>query len=97
MKDQFEEENLGTYYITNPGAHSILEIFKLESKYSKTIIGAVLPLPKLSIEEVFETLEDSLDINGEGYLENNVYDPAEDVFADLEKIDIMHKWAFGIK
>ena len=67
LRNQFEKEKIGTYYVLNEGAKSIFNIFSLVTEYSETLIGGILPLPELKPEEIHNNLIDNgynVDENG---------------------------------
>lgn len=97
LKDQFPKDKIGTYYVLNQNAKSIFNIFSLKTDYSDTLIGAILPLPGKTPEE----LHNSLVLNGHNIgekgkigviLNTSNYDPNADIFSDLNEIMKIIKW-----
>lgn len=97
LKDQFPKDKEGMYYVLNPGAKSTFSIFLLKTEYSETLIGAILPLPNKTPEEIHYSL------TGNGYnigekgkvgvsLDTSNYDKGADLFNDLKEIKKIIRW-----
>ncbi|WP_077399537.1 hypothetical protein [Cellulophaga omnivescoria] len=97
LKDQFPKNKEGIYYVLNPGAKSTFSIFSLKTEYSETLIGAILPLPNKTPEEIHYSL------TGNGYsigengkigvsLDTSNYDGGADLFNDLNEINKIINW-----
>jgi len=56
INNQFQNNQVGTYYVMNPNAKSIFNIFSLNTEYSETVIGAILPLPEKLQKKYIEIL-----------------------------------------
>lgn len=97
LKDQFPKDKIGTYYVLNPNAKSIFNIFCLKTDYSETLIGSILPLPGKTPEEIHNTLVSNGHNIGEkgkvGVLLNTSnYDPNANLFTDLKEIKKLIQW-----
>lgn len=97
FSNQFKPENVGTYYILNKGAKSILNVFSLKTEYSETVIGSIIPLPDLTAEKIHNILtETGHNINQPGKVGVNVnvstYDLNADLFTNLEEIKKIVEW-----
>ncbi|MDH5034010.1 hypothetical protein [Chryseobacterium cucumeris] len=97
LAEQFNPTQLGTYYILNKNAESIFNVFSLETKYSQTIIGNILPLRKVKPEEIYNHLTvkgykigvpDSIGVT----LNVSTYDKDADLFNDMEEINRVLNW-----
>ena len=93
LKDQMTSENIGTYYVDNPGLGSILNIFALRTEYSETIIAGTLPLPFLSTEEYGARIDAAKDHNDEFELVTMSYDPEANLFNNWVEIRKVLNWA----
>ncbi len=97
LKDQFNRNKVGTYYVLNKGAKSIFNIFSLTSNYSETLIGGILPLPNLSPKQINNTLvQNGYRIGEVGkvgvVLNTSNYDPNADLFNDIDEIKKIINW-----
>lgn len=97
LKDQFPKDKIGTYYVLNQNAKSIFNIFSLKTDYSDTLIGAILPLPRKTPEELHNSLvSNGHNIGEKGkigvILHTSNYDPNADIFSDINEIMKIIKW-----
>jgi hypothetical protein len=97
LKDQFLKDQIGTYYIVNQNAKSILNIFSLKTEYSEIIIGAILPLPGKSPEELHNSLiSKGLNVSEINkvkiILNTRNYDINSDLFSNKEEIKKLLNW-----
>ncbi|CAI9678693.1 hypothetical protein HZQ11_13685 [Elizabethkingia anophelis] len=97
LKDQFSNNKIGTYYVFNDDAKSIFNIFSLRTEYSETLIGAILPLPEKTPDEIYKSLVTngfSTEKSGETDVTLNTrnYDPDADVFSDMKEIMKIVNW-----
>jgi hypothetical protein len=97
LKDQFPKDKIGTYYVLNQNAKSIFNIFSLKTDYSDTLIGAILPLPGKTPEELHNSLvSNGHNIGEKGkigvILNTSNYDPNADIFSDINEIMKIIKW-----
>lgn len=97
LKDQFPKDKEGIYYVLNPGAKSTFNIFSLKTNYSETLIGAILPLPNRTPEEIHYSLTgNGYDVGEEGKvgisLDTSNYDRNADLFKDLKEIKKIITW-----
>lgn len=96
INNQFESDQIGTYYVENSSSKSIFNIFSLKTNYSETLIGALLPFPNMSPEELNHNLTSNGDKLGNGKigvnLNTSTYDLNVDLFSDLTEINKILKW-----
>lgn len=97
LKDQFPKDKIGTYYVLNQNAKSIFNIFPLKTDYSETLIGAILPLPGKTPEELHNFLvSNGHNIGEKGkvgvILNTSNYDPNANLFTDLKEINKIIQW-----
>ncbi len=97
IPDQFSEANVGTYYVTNGGMESILNVFVLRTKYSKTTFGGLLPVPVISMKQLVDEVD--LQKNDRGVLTLNTtnYDPNVDPFRDYDEMMRIWRWIGAAK
>lgn len=97
LSHQLQPGNVGTYYVNNPDAKSIFNVFSLKTKYSETIISSILPFPGLTPQEIHANLIK----NGEKLaqpgkvgvnLDISYYDNDADLFTDLKEINKILNW-----
>jgi hypothetical protein len=97
VPNQLSEEQVGTFYINNPGAESILNVFALKTKYSDTIIGSIFPYPGSTPERIQYSLTGNGEHVRDGILvqiDTNNYDNTVDLFSDSEEIIKIHSWVY---
>lgn len=97
LSHQLEPSNVGTYYVLNPGAKSIFNVFSLKTKYSETIISSILPLPGLSPQQIHANLIKNGEKVGQPgkvgvNLDVSYYDNDADLFTDLTEINKIINW-----
>lgn len=97
LKDQFPIDKIGTYYVININAKSIFNIFSLKTEYSETLVGAILPLPGMTPEELHKSLVSNRQKIGPKkkvgvVLNTNNYDPNADLFNNIKEIIKIVKW-----
>lgn len=97
INNQFQRNQTGTYYVMNPNAKSIFNIFSLNTEYSETVIGAILPFPRRTPEEIHRNLVNGgYEIGQEGSVGVNLdttnYDPNANFFNDLKEIRKIVNW-----
>jgi len=97
INNQFQNNQVGTYYVMNPNAKSIFNIFSLNTQYSETIIGAILPLPGKTPKEIHRNLvnkgygigqQDKVGVN----LDTTTYDPNANLFTNVNEIQKIINW-----
>jgi hypothetical protein len=96
INNQFERNQVGTYYVHNSLSKSIFNIFSLKTDYSETLIGALLPFPNMSPEELNHNLISNGDRIGDDkvgvVLDTTNYDLNVDLFSDLTEIKRILNW-----
>ncbi len=96
INNQFKSNQVGTYYVCNNNAKSIFNVFSLKTDYSETLIGALMPLPKMTPEELHKNLTTSgTKIGNEQVgvtLDTKNYDPNADLFSDITEINKVINW-----
>lgn len=96
ISNQFQSNQVGTYYVCNKNAKSIFNVFSLKTNYSETLIGALMPFPKMTPEELHKRLTNNgTKIGNEQVgvtLDTTNYDPKADLFTDLTEINKIRKW-----
>ncbi len=97
LKDQFQKDKEGMYYVLNQGAKSTFSIFSLKTEYSETLIGAILPLPNKTPKEIHSVLtSNGYDIGVKGKvgvsLDISNYDGSADLFNDIKEIKKIIAW-----
>ena len=96
LNQRIEAAQVGTYYVINPNAKSIFNIFSLKTEYSETIIGAFLPFPNMSPQTLHQNLIDegaNLDCGNIAVkLDTRHYDFNADLFSDIDEINKVLKW-----
>ena len=97
VPNQLTEKQVGTFYINNTGAESILNVFALNTKYSDTIIGSIFPFPGSTPELIQYSLTGNGERVKDGILvqiDTNNYDNTVDLFSDREEIVKIHSWVY---
>lgn len=95
---QLTEEQIGTFYIHNPGAKSFLNVFSLKTDYSNTIIGSIFPRPNSTPEEIQYHLTLGAHKNKDGYvskLDLTKYDTSFDIFTNANEIAKVFTWVYN--
>ena len=100
IRNQFSSDKVGTYYVLNPNSESIFNIFSLQTDYSETLIGSVIPLPGKTPEQIHGNLvSNGFDIGEKEKvgirLNASEYDPNADLFNDLDEIKKIVQWWKG--
>lgn len=94
--DQFTNDKVGTYYVLNPKAKSIFNVFSLKTEYSETLIGSIIPFVGNTPESIFNHLiaqaEIAVEDEIEVVLDTNSFDPNADLFSNMEEIIKIIKW-----
>lgn len=94
IKDQFQSESVGTYYVHNSGIESVLNVFSLKTEYSNTVIAGLLPIPSIGFREFGRRIDKMKDTqNNVLALNNSRYDPDADLFSDIKEIKKVLNWA----
>lgn len=101
LNQQFSSEQIGTYFVHNPNARAIFNVFGLDTQYSETIIGAFLPLPQSTPKMLHESLvnkgrriaQDQVGVT----LHTTHYDPNADLFNDVSEIRKIKTWTNNIR
>lgn len=97
IKNQFNRETIGTYYIHNKGAESIFNIFALRTEYSETLIGGLLPLPSIKTDDLGKSIDSQKDRRSELSLNATNYDFNIDLFSDVAEINKILNWIEKVK
>jgi len=97
IKDQFTNQQVGTYYVLNQGSESIFNIFALRTEYSETIIGGLIPVPSISTEAMGKSIDSQKDHENILQLNTTNYDPNSDLFSDSVAIRKILGWLEKIK
>lgn len=96
INNQFSPNQVGTYYVCNPNAKSILNVFTLKTEYSETVIGAIIPFPNKSSEDIHRSLVSTGERIGSDnvgvVLDTTNYDINVDLFRDIAEIKKIIKW-----
>lgn len=96
INNQFKPSQVGTYYVCNKNAKSIFNVFSLKTDYSETLIGALMPFPKMTSEELHKNLtSNGIKIGNEQIgvtLDTTNYDPNIDLFTDIREIKKVIDW-----
>jgi hypothetical protein len=92
LKDQFLEGDAGTYYVTDSGVESILNIFVLKTEYSKTIFGGFLPVPTITLPTYTTRIESKRGPGNVVKLYRSKYDPNADLFTDYSEMQKIWNW-----
>jgi len=96
INNQFQSSQVGTYYVINKNAKSIFNVFSLKTNYSETLIGALMPFPKTTPEELHKNLTaNGTKIGNEQVgvtLDTKNYDQNADLFTDLTEINKIRNW-----
>jgi len=96
INQQFNNSQVGTYYVINPNSKSIFNIFSLKTDYSETIIGSLLPFPDMSPKTLHHNLTSKGIKLGNGEvgvtLDTTHYDTNADLFNNLNEIKKILAW-----
>lgn len=100
LQNQFERNSIGTYFVTNPHAKAFFNIFSLKSNYSETLIGALLPTPSNSPQQLHTSLtQGGYDLGQEGLvgvsLQTQTIDPEDDLFTNVDDMIKIVRWTLG--
>jgi hypothetical protein len=96
IKDQFTARDAGTYYIHNPGIESILNVFKLRTKYAETVIGGTLPLPFITTPDYGNRIDNLKDQQNGLMLDTTRYDPGADLFSNWNHMHQIINWIAAV-
>lgn len=96
INNQFQSNQIGTYYVCNKNAKSIFNIFSLKTDYSETLIGALMPFPEMTPEQLHKNLTASGTRIGNQQvgltLDTRNYNQNADLFTDLTEINKVKNW-----
>lgn len=96
INNQFQSNQIGTYYVCNKNAKSIFNVFSLKTDYSETLIGALMPFPEMTPEQLYKNLTtNGTKIGNEQVgvtLDTRNYDQNADLFTDLTEINKVKNW-----
>lgn len=96
IKDQFTNTQVGTYYVHNPGAKSIFNIFALKTEYSETLIGGLLPVPTISTPDLGQAMDRLKNARNIATVNTTRYDTNADIFTDITEIRRVINWAYAL-
>lgn len=97
IPDQFSESQVGTYYVTSKGIESILNVFLLRTPYSKTVFGAVLPVPTIAVEHFLKEVSRKKNDRNLLTLDTTRYDPRADLFSNYAEMEKIWRWIASAK
>ena len=92
IKNQFNKNQIGTYYVHNKGTESIFNIFALRTEYSETLIGGLIPIPSIKIEELGKNIDSQKNKANELLLNTTQYNSDVDLFSDVTGIKKIINW-----
>lgn len=92
IPNQFREQDTGLYYVHNKGMESVLNIFTLKTKYSKTVFGGLLPVPTISMEQFGKEVSRQKDTKDILKLDITKHDPQADLFRDTNEMKRIWNW-----
>ncbi|MGF7077716.1 hypothetical protein [Mucilaginibacter sp. UYCu711] len=92
VKNPFTAANIGTYYVLNEDIKSILNVFRLKTGYSETIIGGFLHHPNTTMEDFGALIDGQCDANNSVIFDTSTYDAGVNVFEDLAEINKIRNW-----
>ncbi len=100
LQDQFNRERIGTYFVVNPNSRAIFNIFSLRTLFSETLIGAILPMPSNTPEQLYNRLinngnaiegQEAVSVN----MQTEIIDPNDDLFHNIDDMKKIMAWALG--
>ena len=73
--------------IHNKGIQSIFNIFSLGTEYSETLIGSLLPLSHITMDDFTREIDSRKDKGNVMILDSTRYDPNANLFSDIHEIN----------
>ena len=100
LQDQFDRDRIGTYFVVNANARAFFNVFSLKTPFSETLIGAILPTPANSPEQLYHRLtQNGYNIGQEEMIGVSLItesiNPEDDLFKNIDDMRKIMGWALG--